>query len=207
MLSGDLSASHRYLPMAKVAFIDLGDESAALDLAGLEVVASDAIFAYPYGRFARPPDLAAARRLGPGSGAVLRQWWRVSIAIEIAAAMQAGLDFTIAYVKERRVFGRPIGSFQAVQHRLAKIAQLARNLRLMALKAAWSGDAAQAGMACAFGQKAIPRTVFDLHQFNGAMGMTTEHQLHLWTMRLRSLQGELGGVDGAAIAAAKAAWG
>jgi alkylation response protein AidB-like acyl-CoA dehydrogenase len=207
LISGDLSRSHRFLPQAQIALVDLGDEAAVLDLAGIEVEPSDAIFGYPYGRFAKVPDLAGARRLGGGSGERLRQWWRVAIAIEVAASMQAALDFTLAYVKERHVFGRAVGSFQAVQHRLAKNAQIARNLRYMALKAAWSGSEAEAALASAFGQRAIPRACFDFHQFNGAMGMTTEHSLHLWTMRLRALQSELGGADANAIAAAQAAWG
>lgn len=208
LISGRLDQSHRYLSVARLALIDLGeDECLALDVAPDSVEASDAIFAYPYGRFRTPPDLARARRLGPGSGPKLRQWWRVSQAIEIAAALQRALDFTLAYVKERHVFGRAVGSFQVVQHRLAKNAQVARNIRLLALRAAWNGDPRDAALAAAFGQKAIPRACFDFHQFNGAMGMTTEHALHLWTMRLRALQGELGGSDASAIAAAKAAWG
>jgi alkylation response protein AidB-like acyl-CoA dehydrogenase len=105
------------------------------------------------------------------------------------------------------VFGRAVGSFQAVQHRLAKISQVARNMRFLALRAAWSANALDAHLAAAFAQKMIPKACFDLHQFNGAMGMTTEHLLHVWTMRLRAFQGELGGVNGAAVEAARAAWG
>lgn len=207
LITGDPGLSQRFLPQAKLALVDLGHEAAVLELDGLEVEPVDAIFGYPYGRFRQAPDLSKAQRLGPGSGPKLRQWWRVAMAIEIAASLQTALDFTLAYVKERHVFGRAVGSFQVVQHRLAKNAHIARNLRLMALKAAWSGDEGEAAQAAAFGQRAIPKACFDFHQFNGAMGMTTEHALHLWTMRLRSLQGELGGADASAIAAAKAAWG
>jgi hypothetical protein len=48
--------------------------------------------------------------------------------------------------------------------------------------------------------------MFDLHQFNGAMGMTNEYPLHFWTYRLRALQAELGGADAAALAAADLLW-
>lgn len=207
LISGHLGLSQRFLPQAATALVDLGDDVAMLDLEGLAVEPADSIFGYPYGRFRELPDLASAPRLGAGSGPRLRQWWRVVIAIETATALQTALDFTLDYVKQRHVFGRAVGSFQTVQHRLAKNAQITRNLRFLALRAAWSGEARDASLAAAFGQRAIPRACFDFHQFNGAMGMTTEHALHLWTMRLRALQGELGGADASAIAAAQAAWG
>jgi alkylation response protein AidB-like acyl-CoA dehydrogenase len=207
LISGDLSGSLRFLPVAKTALVELGEDVAVVDLAGMEIELSESVFGFPYGRFVHVPDLEHVPKLGAGSAALLRQWWRVSIAIETAAAMQSALDFTVAYVKERHVFGRAVGSFQAVQHRLAKISQVARNMRFLALKAAWSGEPLDAHIAAAFAQKAIPKACFDLHQFNGAMGMTTEHLLHVWTMRLRALQGELGGVNGASVEAARAAWG
>ena len=47
---------------------------------------------------------------------------------------------------------------------------------------------------------------YDLHQFLGAMGMTLEHPLHLWTYRLKALIGELGGRAEQAAAAADAIW-
>jgi len=208
LISGNLSLSQRFLTVAKTAVIDLGgDDVAILPLDSTMVEPVDSIFGYPYGHFINVPSLATAQRLDAGASTVLRQYWRVAIAMETASAMQSALDFTVTYVKDRHVFGRPIGSFQTVQHRLAKNAQIARNMRFLALKAAWSGDGVDANLAAAFAQKAIPKACFDFHQFNGAMGMTTEHLLHLWTMRLRALQGELGGVNGAAVAAAHAAWG
>ena len=48
--------------------------------------------------------------------------------------------------------------------------------------------------------------VYDLHQFLGAMGITLEHPLHLWTDRLKALIGELGGRGANAVAAAGAIW-
>jgi alkylation response protein AidB-like acyl-CoA dehydrogenase len=207
LISGDLSLSQRNLTVAKTALVECGEDVALLDLRDATVEPVDSIFGFPYGRLVRKPDVERLPKLGGGSAAMLRQWWRVSNAIETAAALQSALEFTVAYVKERHVFGRPIGSFQAVQHRLAKIAQIARNLRFLALKAAWSAQPLDAHLAAAFAQKAIPKACFDLHQFNGAMGMTTEHLLHVWTMRLRAFQGELGGVNSAAVEAAQSAWG
>ena len=114
LISGDLSRAQRFLSVARNALIDTGDDVLLIpvDPQAIEVV--DTIFAYPYGRFRAPPSLADARRLGAAAVAPLRQWWRVSLAAEIAGAAQAAVAFTVDYVKQRHVFGKPIGSFQAV---------------------------------------------------------------------------------------------
>ena len=62
-------------------------------------------------------------------------------------------------------------------------------------------------MAALHAQESARATVYDFHQFLGAMGMTLEHPLHLWTYRLKALASELGGRGGQALAAADAVWG
>ena len=62
-------------------------------------------------------------------------------------------------------------------------------------------------MAIAYAQANAQNIIYDLHQFNGAMGMTCEHLLHFWTYRLRALQGELGGAGAAERWAADVRWG
>ncbi len=126
LIAGDLSRAKRLLPVARIALIDTGNDVLLLDIEPDEVEPVDTIFAYPYGRFRTPPSLDSARRLGAASVAPLRQWWRVSLAAEIAGAAQAAVAFTVDYVKQRHVFGKPIGGFQAVQHRLAQCHQIAR---------------------------------------------------------------------------------
>jgi alkylation response protein AidB-like acyl-CoA dehydrogenase len=77
----------------------------------------------------------------------------------------------------------------------------------LALKAASSGDAGDAALAALHAQEAAKRVAYDYHQFLGAMGMTLEHPLHLWTYRLKALTAELGGRGEQALAAAAAIWG
>ena len=194
----DLCKAQRLLPVAEQVFVLHGDRALLLDLAGVAVEPIESIYAYPYGRFASAPDLATARDLGPGSGARLRQWSRVAIALECAGAAQAAIDITVTHVKERFAFGRAIGSYQAVQHRLAQCHQIARAMRFLALHAAWSGDPLAADTAATYAQDHVSKLAFDLHQFNGGMGVTCEHKLHFFSYRLRALQGELGGADAAA---------
>ncbi len=52
-------------------------------------------------------------------------------------------------------------------------------------------------------QESATRVVYDLHQFMGAMGMTLEFPLHLWTYRLKALLSELNGRGGQAQAVAE----
>ncbi len=50
----------------------------------------------------------------------VRTWWRIAIACELVGSMCAALELTVAHVSDRYQFGKPIGSFQAVQHGLAE---------------------------------------------------------------------------------------
>jgi hypothetical protein len=206
LLSGDLSKPQRLLTIAKTALVDTGDDVVLIEIDPATVEPVHSILAYPFGRFTTLPDLSKGRRLGPAALAALRQWWRVGLALEVAAAADTAILFTVDYVRQRMVFGRPIGSFQAVQHRLAQCHQIARGMRFLALYAAWSGSAQDADMAASYAQQHIHKLVFDLHQFNGGMGVTNEHKLHFWTYRMRALQSEVGGTQAAALAIADERW-
>jgi alkylation response protein AidB-like acyl-CoA dehydrogenase len=195
----------RNLAIARSLIVDLGADVAVIDIDPADVEPVTTILAYPYGRLRQPADLTAAKRVA-GVGPRLRTWLRTAIAAEAAGAIDAAIAFTVDYVKERHVFGRPVGSFQSVQHRLVQDYGVAKSAYYLALRAAWSGDPEQAAAAACFVQQAVPKLLFDLHQFHGGMGVTTEHLLHFWTMRLRALQGEAGGAHGAALAIADCRW-
>lgn len=205
-LISDVRKAQRFLQQARSALVLVGDEVAVLDMSEHAVEAVESIFAYPYGRFVSPPDLSNAPRLAAGSAEKMLQWWRVSIAAECAGLMRQAVDFTVQYVKERHVFGHPLGTFQAIQHRLAQCHQVAVGLNYITMKAAWSGSPVDANMACCYAQQHSQKLVFDLHQFNGGMGVTNEHKLHFWTYRIRALQGEAGGQKASAKAAASQCW-
>jgi hypothetical protein len=131
---------------------------------------------------------------GEGSGDRLRRAWQVALAAEAAGTMLAAVTKTASYVSGRHQFGRPIGSFQAVQHRLARAYVMAQGTRWLSLRAAWFHDeefltASAAAYACEASQVTYTNT----HQVTGAIGVTTEYGLVLHTMRLMALQRELGG--------------
>lgn len=204
LLSGDLAKAQRLLPVARHGLADRDGQAVLIDLSGVAAAPVESILAYPYGRFAAAPDMASARPVG--DAARLRLWHRVAIAVECAGAAQAAVAVTVRHVKDRMVFGRPVGSFQAVQHRLAQCHQIACAMRMLALHAAWSGEAIAADIAATYAQDHVGKLAFDLHQFNGGMGVTAEHKLHFFTYRLRALQAELGGADAAAISVFDALW-
>lgn len=163
-------------------------------------------FGYPLARV----DAALARTgedLGPGAGDRLRAGWRLALAVELAGTMQAALDATIGYLRERRQFGRAIASFQAVQHRLAWCAVQVAGSRWLALEAAAHGAPAEASaLAAAHAAHTAKRVFAETHQLSGAIGFTREHALHTWSMRLQVLRLELGGAAEHARAAARARW-
>src|SRR5207245_5198653 len=117
-----------------------------------------------------------------------------------SAQMAGGLEFllaqTVKYVSERKQFGRPIGSFQTIQHQAAILAGHAAAAGIAAataFRAADRGDAAfdiavakvRAGEAAGLGAGIA-------HQCHGAIGFTYEHSLHFVTRRLWSWRAEFG---------------
>lgn len=133
--------------------------------------------------------------------------WRIALAAEAAGLLAAALDSTVAHVTDRQQFGRPLATFQALRHRLAEAQVRANGVRWLALKAAATLDPGDAALAALHAQESARATVYDFHQFFGAMGVTLEHPLHLWTYRLKALIGDLRGRGGQALAAAEALWG
>jgi Acyl-CoA dehydrogenase, C-terminal domain len=133
--------------------------------------------------------------------------WRVALAAEAAGLLAGALQSVCDHVSQREQFGRALAAFQAVRHRLAEAQVRTNGVYWLAIKAAATLDAADAALAALHAQESIKATVYDFHQFLGAMGMTLEHPLHLWTYRLKALSSELGGRGANAIAAADALWG
>ncbi len=164
----------------------------------------EVLFAYPMAYLTGIPADARRHDVSPDE---LRRAWRVALAAEAAGLLAAGLQSVVTYVSERKQFGRPIATFQALRHRLAEAQVLTNGVYWLALRAAGTGDSGDAALAALHAQEAAKRVGYDFHQFLGAMGMTLEHPLHLWTYRLKALTGELGGRGANAVAAAEAIWG
>ena len=164
----------------------------------------DTLYAYPVAFLKRLPEALTTHDVDV---AEITRAWRVAIAAEAAGLLGAALQSVVTYVSERKQFGRPIATFQAIRHRLAEDQVVTNGVYWLAIRAAASGSHADAAMAALHAQEAAKRVAYDYHQFLGGMGMTLEHPLHLWTYRLKLLTAELGGRGGNALAAAEALWG
>jgi alkylation response protein AidB-like acyl-CoA dehydrogenase len=169
-------------------------------------------FGYPMGRLAEANrffDLSeAGSRLPQESVQAMTNWWRLSLAVEAVGTMDAALTHTVDYLKQRRQFGRTIGSFQAVQHRLSNCAIQLEASRWLAREAAFHGAKTEAvAAAAAFALDTADLLFTETHQLSGAIGFTCEFDLHVWSMRLLALRQELGGVGGARRALVEARWG
>jgi len=170
----------------------------------IKAAQEDTLYAYPVAFLTGLPDELHDHDIAPEE---VRRSWRVALAAEAAGLLAASLQSISTYLSERKQFGRPLATFQALRHRLAE-AQVATNcVYWMALKAAGTGDPADAAMAALLAQEAAKRVGYDYHQMMGGMGMTLEHPMHLWTYRLKLLTSDLGGRGGQALAAADAIWG
>ncbi len=122
-------------------------------------------------------------------------------AAELVGVAGAMLDMTVDYVKKREQFGRRIGSFQAVQHKLAETLMLVESARAAVYYAAWAlaSDAPDASISAsvakASASDAERRANAEALQLHGGIGFTWEHDLHLWLKRGKALELQHGDAD------------
>jgi alkylation response protein AidB-like acyl-CoA dehydrogenase len=202
LLSGQVRATvqrHDVVPYAtsSALVVALDDEGARLlrcDDAKLEPVATV------------DGSRAAARVHGSGvaldlpAHAVTRAVQRATVgtAATLVGLGRRLLDLTVAYVSERRQFGAPVGSFQAVKHPLADVAVALEFAEPAVLRAAHSlatadSDAAlHASMAKALASDAAWAASRACLQAHGAMGYTVEYDLHLFAKRVWALAHDWG---------------
>ncbi len=117
---------------------------------------------------------------------------KVMLAAEMMGGAQKVLDMTVEYAKVRTQFGRPIGSFQAVQHKCANMMIDVESAKSAVYYAAWavSNEVAEAPLAAALAKAAASdafrRVSADGIQVHGGIGFTWEHDMHLYFKRAKS---------------------
>ncbi len=119
---------------------------------------------------------------------------------QMVGALQEVLDMTVEYVKNRVQFGRPIGSFQAIQHYCANMATDVDGSRFITYQAIWrlgEGMASdlEVSAAKAWVSDSAQRVAATAHQCHGAIGFTQEHDLQLFTRRLKAWEVSFGDGD------------
>lgn len=145
----------------------------------------------PLARLAQPPA-AGGVRLAGDAGVAWRRGVLGTAAVLTGLAWRM-LDMTVAYVQRREQFGVPVGSFQAIKHALADALVAVEFARPLVLAAGWA-QAAQSQDAAVLASAAkarasdvarrVARTAIQCH---GAMGYTTEYDLHVFAKRAWAL--------------------
>jgi alkylation response protein AidB-like acyl-CoA dehydrogenase len=137
------------------------------------------------------------------------------VSAEMVGVCQRSLDITLEYVKDRKQFGRPVGSFQAVQHKCARMLLLTEAARSATYFGAWAADADRdrlvdgASLAKASSSEAGVEVTGSAIQAHGGIGFTWEADIHWFFKRAQLDAAYLGGTGYhrgrlAALAAGKA---
>ena len=152
-----------------------------------------------------PPEQEPGPELAPG-GTAAQVEWQCQVALvlasaESAGAMRTGLDLTLAWVSDRYSFGRPLASYQALKHRLADMASWLEAACAVTAEAARAvgertPEAAElASAAKAFTGRYGTEMLQECVQLHGGIGLTREHDLHLY-LRRTALNRALHGTPG-----------
>lgn len=172
-----VEAGHPGVTVAHMETIDRTRRLASVDLADVVLDADALLGGEPLSaqRYDGLIDLAAAL-----------------LATEMCGAATRTLAMTVEYLGLREQFGRPIATFQALQHRAADMKVAVENVRSLAYYGAWSFDDPQqdsrlpAAMLKAYASEACMKVVADAIQLHGGIGFTWEHDLQLYFKRMKA---------------------
>ena len=144
-------------------------------------------------RVPRENLIGAAGAGWPAVEATLRRA-QVAAAAEMLGASRKALEMSVDYAKVREQFGQPIGSFQAIKHRLAEMLEAAENATAAVYYAAWAidADAPDATLAASVAKSTLNEAsrmiTGEAIQVHGGIGYTWEYDLHLYWKRAKHLE-------------------
>jgi alkylation response protein AidB-like acyl-CoA dehydrogenase len=130
---------------------------------------------------------ALAGEPGPGIGAGV-----LAVPAELTGVAQRAMEMAVEYARDRKQFGRAIGSYQAVSHRCAQMLLETEGSRSATYYGAWAADAepesleVAASMAKAYSSDAGWRVCSSSLQVHGGIGFTWEHDLHFFLKRAKA---------------------
>ena len=130
----------------------------------------------------------------------LLQYGSVLKAAEMSGGVQTALEIAVKYAKERYQFGKPIGSFQSLQHRLVKMLTEVDGLKNLVYEAAWNfstgnPDKMLNSMVKVKANNAYHRVSYDAVYIHGAIGWTEEMDISLYLLRAKANENDCGGTD------------
>jgi alkylation response protein AidB-like acyl-CoA dehydrogenase len=192
--------------IATVALLPAVPRAVDADAAGLILLSGDGVVSDATANESHP-SVDPSRRLydvsasGDGRPADVRHAYEagaLATAAQLVGAGQAMLSAAVDYAKQRTQFGRVIGSYQAIKHKLADVhiaLELARPLlygAALSLAANSSDTARDVSAAKVAAAEAATLAARNALQTHGAIGFTSEHDLSLWLLRVQALRSAWG---------------
>ncbi|MEU4454724.1 acyl-CoA dehydrogenase family protein [Nocardioides sp. NPDC023903] len=172
---------------AEILLVLRGDQVHAVDSSAATVTPTPALD--PTWRFATVTvDDAAGVLVGTVDPAYVTTVGATMMTALQAGAAREALERTVAYLKERHQFGRPLGSFQALKHRCADLLVQVETARTMSWAAAWeltqpSPDGRLVRAAKTWCSNAFSQVAAEMIQLHGGVAITWEHDAHLYFKR------------------------
>jgi alkylation response protein AidB-like acyl-CoA dehydrogenase len=116
----------------------------------------------------------------------LVQFGTVLCSVQLLGCAQVALDLAVGYVADRVQFGRPLGTFQAVQHHCADMATAVEASRYLVYEAAWKVERGEASaedlaIARAIATRSGVFVTLQAHQLHGGIGVTDEYPLQIYS--------------------------
>jgi len=123
-----------------------------------------------------------------------------ALCAQMVGGAEATLEMSVNYAKERVQFGRPIGSFQAIQHHCANMVTDVDGSKYITYEAAWKVSEGlpatmEVSMAKAWVTQAYQRVTLLGHQIHGGIGFTEEHDMPLYFKRAKAAEATFGDAD------------
>ena len=156
----------------------------------------------------RQVRLGSDAALGPVGGAAsflgpAQRWATVLQCADIVGRSEKILEMVVEYSKNRVQFGRPIGTFQAIQHQCADLRTAVDGARMATYYAAWKVDQGgnngnateEVAVAKAYAGDLSRRAVAVGHGIFAGIAFTVEHDMQLYTMRSKIAEANLGDTD------------
>jgi len=169
-----------------------------VDVSGIQATSASNLAGEPRGSLVLDDVPASGALLTSAQVEGLKARYALARSVQLAAALEQVLAWTVQYAGERQQFGRPLGKFQAIQMELAEMAGEVTAVTALtdaAVQSLEHGDpgfplaAAAAKVRAGAAVEVVARLA---HQVHGAIGFTQEHKLHHLTRRLWSWRDEAG---------------
>lgn len=193
--------SEQAQPEDGITIFIIDTKSPGISTAALKTMAKDKLCEVVFNQV-KVPKTNILGQLNQGWNEAQRIIERAAVAkcCEMIGGMQQVLEMTVDYAKERKQFGRPIGSFQIIQHYCADMLSDIEGARLSAHQAAWMVSeglpcTAQVATAKTWAGQASQRVMALAHQIHGAIGITIDHDLHYYTRRAKAAESTFGNAD------------